>query len=111
MYKYSKSDELFWSQGASLYESKDDIIKGDFIEVEVIDLISFIENLNKPIDVLKLDIEGGEYDVLLRLLEKDLHKNIKYILVEIHDEMIPEIIPKGDRVRRLIKEKSANNNN
>ena len=111
MYKFNEEDKVFWSQGASLYGSKDDIDKGDFVEVEVIDLIAFIENLNKPIDVLKLDVEGGEYDILLKLLEKDLHARIKHILVEIHDKHIPDIIPKGDRVRNLIKEKSIKNIN
>ena len=111
MHKYHKEDEILFSQGSSLFKSKRNIAKGNCIEVEVIDLISFIENLNSPIDVLKLDVEGGEYDILLKILEKDLYKNIKHILVETHECRIPEIIPKAKKVRRLIKEKSVNNIN
>jgi len=111
MYKYNCEDEVFWSQGASVYCSKDDVNKCDFVEVEAIDLCEFIKKINKPIDILKLDIEGAEYDILLKLIEEELYKKIKYILVETHDRHIPEIIEKGNKVKKLINEKSINNIN
>ncbi|MFA5184161.1 MAG: FkbM family methyltransferase [Patescibacteria group bacterium] len=54
-------------------------------EVEVIKLETFC-NLNSIsiIDLLKMDIEGGEYDVFYNSIDF-IKNNIKYIFVEIHD--------------------------
>ncbi len=111
MYQYNKEDQIFWSVGASTYQTKDDVDTKDYIEVESIDLLEFIEELNTPIDILKIDIEGGEYDILLKLIEKELYKKIKIILVETHDRHIPEIIPRGNKVRKLIERKKISNIN
>lgn len=109
MYHLSKDEPEFWSQGASLYETKLGADTSDYVEVEVIDLVKFIESLGRDVDVLKLDIEGGEYDILLRLIDTGLYKKIKYILVETHDRHIKEIIPKGNLVRELIEKHKITN--
>lgn len=111
MYQYNNEDEIFWSVGASTCQSKDDIDQNNYIEVHAINLIEFIKKIDSQIDILKIDIEGGEYDVLLKLIECNLYKKINYILVETHDKHIPEIIPKGNQVRKLIDEKRIKNIN
>ncbi len=56
------------------------------IKVEFVDVYEFIKNKNiKKIDLLKLNIEGGEYDVLERLIETGLIKNITDIQVQFHN--------------------------
>lgn len=111
MYKSSSNDPLFWSQGASLYAGKDDVDGNDYVHVAAIDLVEFINNLGRDIDILKLDVEGAEYDILLKLIANDLHTKIRHILVETHDRHIPDIIPQGDIVRGLIREKNITNIN
>ena len=37
------------------------------------------------IDLLKINIEGGEYEVLENLIENDLIKNIDNIQIQFHD--------------------------
>lgn len=55
----------------------------DTIEVAVKTLSSFMnQNHHKRIDILKMDIEGAEYDVIDNILKEKL--NIKQILVEFH---------------------------
>jgi len=50
-YKYSNFDELLFSQANSVYSSNKGIVKKSYNEIEVIDLIAFIENLNIDIDL------------------------------------------------------------
>lgn len=44
----------------------------------------FVRNKLKRIDVLKIDVEGAEYDILLSALPEDLRK-IRAIIMEYHD--------------------------
>lgn len=50
-------------------------------EVETLSLDSLFKFINNDIDLLKVDIEGSEYDFLMN---KDLSK-IKYLILEIHN--------------------------
>lgn len=55
-------------------------------EVQIRDIIAFLEeNKIKKIDLMKLNIEGGEYEVLERLLESDFIKNISDIQIQFHN--------------------------
>ena len=109
MYNVKDDDPLFWSQGASLYKGKNNVCAAESVTVQVIDLIEFIYSLGRDIDILKLDIEGGEYDVLIKLIKTGLYKKITHILVETHDRKIPEVAHKGDMLRRMIKDNSITN--
>jgi len=56
------------------------------IMVEMKDIVDFV-NLNKieKIDLIKINIEGGEYDLLEHLIESGEIKKIKNIQVQFHD--------------------------
>ncbi len=107
----SEYDKEFFSQSSSICSSKTNIKTTDYEEIEVIDLCAFIENLNQPIYLLKIDIEGAEFDILEKLIKMGLYNKIKYILVETHEESVPEIKEKSVLVRNLIKEKQIENIN
>ena len=54
-------------------------------EVKCLDIKEFLDTYNiASIDLLKLNIEGSEYDVLDRLLELDFLPNIKDIEIQFH---------------------------
>lgn len=108
-FEYHDYDELFFSQGASIYNSNLEVDSNTYDEIDVINLVDFIKELNKPIDILKMDIEGAEFAILELLIKEGLYKNIGHILVETHDEVIPEIKDQALRVRNLIKEKDIKN--
>jgi len=66
---------------SSLFKRNDSSIS---IKVHLKSLVNFLdENKIKSIDLLKIDIEGGEYDLLLRLDHKRF-KDIGKLFVEIH---------------------------
>lgn len=67
------------------------------IDIQVLDISKFIfDNNIKELSCLKLNIEGGEYEVLERLIETDLIKICKSILVQFHKQ--PD-----DYLSRMIK--------
>lgn len=58
---------------------------GDFIEVLFVNIIEFLkENNIRKIDLMELNIEGGEYELLNYLFKNDWIKNIKNIQVQFH---------------------------
>ena len=55
-------------------------------KVSVVDLPSWIEHLEQPsYIVLKLDVEGAEYDILDRMLERGTLSRINELYIEFHD--------------------------
>lgn len=58
---------------------------------------------HKKIDILKMDIEGSEYDVLENVLQSDIL--IGQILVEFHDRFFDNGKEKSIKILNLMKEK------
>jgi len=106
LHQDSDEDEVHWATGSSLLRGKGNVNPDKWVEVETIDLVAFIEDLDRPIDLMKIDIEGAECEVLGKILDSGLHKKIKKILVETHDDKIPELREKTNALRtRIRKEK------
>ena len=64
-------------------------------KIKLFDIDEFIEekNINK-IDLMKINIEGGEYNVIQRLIEKNKVQNIKYLQIQFH------ILDKKSKIKR-----------
>jgi FkbM family methyltransferase len=99
----------FWSFASSIFSDKNNVNPDHSVMVELIDLTEFIEKLHRPIDFLKIDIEGAECEVLEKFLQKDLQNKVKLTVVETHDSKIPGLKEKTDRIRQIIKEKGVTN--
>ncbi len=60
--------------------------KADVEEIELVRAIDFIKEHNiSSIDLMKINIEGGEYELLEHLLEDGFIKNVTNIQVQFHD--------------------------
>lgn len=58
----------------------------DAAEIKLVEAKEFIQQNNiLKIDLMKINIEGGEYDLLNHLIATDLVKNIQNIQVQFHD--------------------------
>ncbi len=82
----------FYSEGADGGRAAQSVDTTNIIKVETMRLRSF---LNRPIDFLKLDIEGAENEVIPDI--EDLLKNVAKIFVEYHsfvgqEQKLPEIL-------------------
>jgi FkbM family methyltransferase len=82
MVRVIKVDAL--ENGSNESENNATAVAEDTIEVEAITLGGFLNRLNEqPVDLLKMDIEGSEYEVLLAAQPHDLDR-VKRINVEYH---------------------------
>jgi len=77
--------------GGSLVRGKEGLDVNRFIEVKGIDLAAWLLK-NKSADemvILKIDVEGLEYDLLTHLLNNNIQSFVDWWLVEFHQSKIP----------------------
>ncbi len=68
-------------------------------KAELVDVREVMLKLNlQKIDLLKINIEGGEYTLLPALLDSGLIKSIEYIQVQFHD-FIPNAVAMREKIR------------
>lgn len=79
---YSRKEQIgICSDGSSIFR-KCDINE----EIEIVDIIEWINNHNiNSIDLMKINIEGGEYELLERLMNGGLIGIIKNIQIQFHN--------------------------
>jgi FkbM family methyltransferase len=102
-HEQSSQDEVHWSTGSSIRVDKGNVDKEKFVEVETVDLASFIGELNTPVKLLKIDIEGAECEVVNRLIDQGLQQRIGAVLVEVHDQKMAALKPATDALRDRIQ--------
>lgn len=93
------------SEGASITRNWG----GSSYEVEMLDFCEFLKDIiqkHHKISLIKIDIEGAEFDVLDSLIEQKLYENVEYIMVETHERFFEN--PK-EKIENL-KNKIAKNN-
>ena len=97
---HTKSSSLVIADG-----SADD---GNAVMVDVVDIISFIEALDRDIRIIKMDIEGAEWAIMNRLIDHPVLKRIDCIFVESHEradpaKYVPMFDALQDRAEQLTK--------
>ncbi|TVQ44300.1 MAG: FkbM family methyltransferase [Gammaproteobacteria bacterium] len=107
LHKWAEQDPVYWSTGSSLLESKNNIRKDRYIEVEAVMLAEFIEGLEGRVKLLKMDIEGAEVDVLNQLLERGLHSRIDAAFVEVHDRRVAALRAPTQQLRERLEKLQA----
>lgn len=103
------NDNSAFTVSSSLIEDKINISSANSIEIETIDLDSFIISLNRTVDVLKMDIEGAEIDILKKIIKHETYKKIGLIVVETHEDKIPGHQEKVDDLKEVIRNLKINN--
>ncbi len=109
LHEHSDEDEIKWSTGSSLVSSKKNIRTDKFVLVKIIDIAQFIESLATPIKLLKLDVEGVEVEIINKLIDEKIYKKINHIVVETHENKMPELKEKTNLLRKRIKQEKINN--
>ena len=95
----STQDELIWSTGSSLLSCKTNVDTNKSVKTEVIDLANFIKRIDGNIKLIKIDIEGMECELLDHLIDKGVLSDIDLVLVETHENKIPELIEPTFRLK------------
>jgi FkbM family methyltransferase len=80
----------FYQDGnaSSIHKFIEKEVQNDQIfEIELVDAFNFLENFEfKKIDLIKINIEGAEFELLERLIEKDKIKFISNLQIQFHYE-------------------------
>ena len=89
----SRQEKLFLAEeGSSTFCNR--ALNEHQITVELMKASDWFEKelRGKTVDLMKINIEGGEYELLEHLLEKDLVERIRNIQVQFHEDVIPNAI-------------------
>ena len=87
---YFKRSASALNGGATLMSEKTNITNLNLnVEVTCLDIFDLITSIGKPVDVLKMDVEGAEYEILQRLYESGAYKSVKSIYFEDHSRKMP----------------------
>ena len=98
-------DPVGASVGSSLLAFKGNVDPDTYVEVETIDLARFVLELDRPVKVVKIDVEGVECPLVHHLLDTGAIERLGTVLVELHDRHIPELQLENQRLRdRLARE-------
>lgn len=98
---FDRNPERF-SERSSLYAEKVNVDESRAVDVEVVDLVEFIMGLDRPVKLLKIDIEGAEYELLEGLIDRGAIERIGRVFVETHADSIPSLVPKDVALREKI---------
>ena len=73
-------------------------------KIQLVNIVDFINEQNIiEIDLMKINIEGGEYDVLSKLLDENKVINIKYLQIQFHN-LDKNSYQKKEDIRNKLKE-------
>jgi FkbM family methyltransferase len=98
-------------EGTTIFGNRIDSRMGQSVIVKVIDLTEFISALAGRVKILKIDIEGAEFEIIDKMLDLDLYEKIDHIFCETH----PHFFSDGDSrllaLEQRIKQKGISNIN
>jgi FkbM family methyltransferase len=97
------TDPELRSQSSSIFADKRLIAPGSAIEVEMIDLCTFIEKLDRRVAILKMDIEGAEVPVIESLMKRQAIDKIDLLVAEAHGDRIPSLTERTRLLRHRSK--------
>jgi len=87
--------EIYVSDGGASFFPQD----GDTVPVQVVDASEFLEDLDVTrIDLMKINVEGGEYDLLPNLMRSGYANLTTDIQVRFHD-FVPDAEARADLIR------------
>lgn len=87
------------TKSSSLFAQKSNVDPASAVEIQVIDLARFLAELGRPVALIKMDIEGGEVDVMETLLDSPLCQQIAEIYVETHERKLPDLAQRTAHLR------------
>ena len=80
-------------------------------EVEVVDLLAFIEALAEPVRLLKIDVEGAECEILEAFIARGFHRRVAMTVVETHEKKIPKLRARMGEIRSRLQREGIGNVN
>jgi len=93
--------------GSSVYNSSPGYTKSEKFDIEIRDIVEVVKELSlETIDLIKINIEGGEYDLVPHMINTGLVNKCKIIRIQFHDW-----IPNAFAMRKQIVRKLSRTHN
>lgn len=84
-----------------------------YCKVKQIRLVDYLQdnilNQNQDVYILKLDVEGAEFDIVEDLIESNVFEHCKYIFVETHARHFTDGEERLERIKALILDRNISN--
>ena len=104
-------DPMGHSAGSSLVAGKHNLDPDCSVQVPVVDIARFIRELDRPVKLLKIDIEGLEARLLNHLLDQELLDRIQHVFCETHEFKVPGLWHQCRSLRRRLAASGADHVN
>ena len=101
--------ETDFTVSSSIVAEKKNVSDQSAIEIEVIDILEFIQKFNKKIDLIKMDIEGAEIVILNKIISTDSQTLFKTMYVETHETKIHSQKEELKQIKKQLIEKGITN--
>ncbi len=111
LHENAEQDPIAFSTGSSLLAFKNNVSADHHCEVEVIDLLAFIESLGRPVRLLKIDVEGAECEILEAFIARGFQRRVALTLVETHEKKIPKLRARTEAIRASLRREGISNIN
>lgn len=90
------------AQGSSLVAEKHNLSKDHSVDVDVIDLAEFIQELPRRVRLLKIDVEGLEALLVNHLIDTGAIRRIDHVFCETHEYKVPGLAQQCRELRRRL---------
>lgn len=78
-----------FSQGSSIVVQDPALYQADGIRVRTVAFADVVTGFGQPVAIVKMDIEGAEFDILEEVLEKGERFPVQSMFVETHERSVP----------------------
>lgn len=109
LHEWAQENQVLWSTGSSILACKSNISKDNYVEIEVIDFSGFISSLHRNIKLVKMDVEGAECEILMKMINTGIIQKIDYMFVERHDHKIPELKLAMGKIEQMLLDRNITN--
>ena len=97
------ADPAGHSESSSFLAEKANVSAGDSRLVAVRDIAGIVAALDRPVDIVKIDVEGAEYAILERLIETRAIERVGAVYVEAHTDRIPGHVERHEAMLARIR--------
>jgi FkbM family methyltransferase len=104
-----KGSDVVNLEGTTLFANRIDARLETKCSVEVIDLTEFIISLGKRVKVLKIDVEGAEFEIIDKIIDTSLHERIDHVFCETHPHFFPDGADRLVALEEKIKQRKITN--
>jgi FkbM family methyltransferase len=102
-------DPDYYVHSSSVFTSTVNAPDAASVTVRQIDFPAFIAALQKPVSLLKMDIEGAEVPILESLFASGLIDRIQWVFAETHEVVIPELSKRTAALKRRVADERRSN--